>query len=79
DDLLAGVRHLTAAGLADPDRTAVLGHSYGGHTAALLAGRTDAFRAAVVVSAPTDWLSFTHTSNIGGGYDRAYALGDPTT
>ncbi|WP_129289437.1 prolyl oligopeptidase family serine peptidase [Streptomyces sp. N1] len=79
DDLLAGVRHLAAAGLADPDRTAVLGHSYGGHAAALLAGRTDAFRAAVVVSAPTDWLSFTHTSNIGGGYDRAYALGDPTT
>ncbi|MFJ6432974.1 alpha/beta hydrolase family protein [Streptomyces sp. NPDC091416] len=77
DDVLSGVRHLTDAGLADPDRTAVLGHSYGGFLAAQAAARTDVFRAAVVVSAPTDWLSFTHTSNIGGGYDRTYAIGGP--
>ncbi|MFD4945567.1 alpha/beta hydrolase family protein [Streptomyces sp. NPDC058239] len=75
DDVLSGVRHLVDAGLADSDRTAVLGHSYGGYLAALAAARTDVFRAAVVVSAPTDWLSFTHTSNIGGGYDRAYGIG----
>ncbi|MEU1471899.1 alpha/beta fold hydrolase [Streptomyces sp. NPDC005761] len=77
DDVLAGVRHLTDAGVADPDRTAILGHSYGGFLAAQAAARTDVFRAAVVVSAPTDWLSFTHTSNIGGGYDRTYAIGGP--
>ncbi|MFI6945796.1 alpha/beta hydrolase family protein [Streptomyces sp. NPDC050422] len=77
DDVLSGVRHLTDAKLADPDRTAVLGHSYGGFLAAQAAARTDVFRAAVVVSAPTDWLSFTHTSNIGGGYDRAYEIGGP--
>ncbi|TXS42972.1 alpha/beta hydrolase family protein [Streptomyces sp. OR43] len=77
EDVLSGVRHLTGAGLADPDRTAVLGHSYGGFLAAQAAARTDVFRAAVVVSAPTDWLSFTHTSNIGGGYDRTYAIGGP--
>lgn len=77
DDVLSGVRHLVDAGLADPDRTAVLGHSYGGFLAAQAAARTDVFRAAVVVSAPTDWLSFTHTSNIGGGYDRTYAIGAP--
>lgn len=77
DDVLSGVRHLTGRGLADPDRTAVLGHSYGGFLAAQAAARTDVFRAAVVVSAPTDWLSFTHTSNIGGGYDRAYGIGGP--
>ncbi|MFF2324537.1 MULTISPECIES: alpha/beta hydrolase family protein [unclassified Streptomyces] len=75
DDVLSGVRHLVDARLADPDRTAVLGHSYGGYLAALAAARTDVFRAAVVVSAPTDWLSFTHTSNIGGGYDRTYRIG----
>lgn len=77
DDVLSGVRHLIDAGLADPDRTAVLGHSYGGFLAAQAAARTDVFRAAVVVSAPTDWLSFTHTSNIGGGYDRTYEIGGP--
>ncbi|WP_406099507.1 alpha/beta fold hydrolase [Streptomyces sp. NBC_01013] len=77
DDVLSGVRHLVGAGLADPDRTAVLGHSYGGFLAAQAAARTDVFRAAVVVSAPTDWLSFTHTSNIGGGYDRTYGIGGP--
>ncbi|MFF9348875.1 alpha/beta fold hydrolase [Streptomyces sp. NPDC014734] len=77
DDVLSGVRHLVDARLADPDRAAVLGHSYGGFLAALAAARTDVFRAAVVVSAPTDWLSFTHTSNIGGGYDRAYEIGAP--
>ncbi|GAA3477051.1 S9 family peptidase [Streptomyces yanii] len=79
DDVLSGVRHLVDAGLADPDRAAVLGHSYGGFLAALAAMRTDVFRAAVVVSAPTDWLSFTHTSNIGGGYDRTYRIGSGST
>lgn len=77
DDVLSGVRHLVDARLADRDRTAVLGHSYGGFLAAQAAARTDVFRAAVVVSAPTDWLSFTHTSNIGGGYDRTYGIGGP--
>ncbi|MFB7075953.1 alpha/beta hydrolase family protein [Streptomyces sp. NPDC056308] len=75
DDVLSGVHHLVDTRLADPDRAAVLGHSYGGFLAALAAARTDVFRAAVVVSAPTDWLSFTHTSNIGGGYDRTYGIG----
>ncbi|MCX5395714.1 S9 family peptidase [Streptomyces sp. NBC_00102] len=75
DDVLSGVRHLVGLGLADARRTAVLGHSYGGYLAALAAARTDVFAAAVVVSAPTDWLSFSRTSNIGGGYDRAYRIG----
>ncbi|MFD7131658.1 alpha/beta fold hydrolase [Streptomyces sp. NPDC059894] len=79
DDVLTGVTHLTAAGAALPGRAAVLGHSYGGWLAALAAARTDVFRAAVVVSAPADWLSFAHTSVIGGGYERTYDIGDPDT
>lgn len=75
DDVLSAVRHLADAGEADAERVAVLGHSYGGYLAAVAAARTGHFRAAVVVSAPTDWLSFTHTSNIGGGYDRTYRIG----
>ncbi|MFE7464101.1 alpha/beta fold hydrolase [Streptomyces sp. NPDC057499] len=79
DDVLSGVAHLVARGEALPGRSAVLGHSYGGFLAALAAARTDAFRAAVVVSAPTDWLSFAHTSVIGGGYEETYAIGDART
>ncbi|MFJ8860138.1 alpha/beta fold hydrolase [Streptomyces sp. NPDC102451] len=79
DDVLSGVAHLVAEGEALPGRFAVLGHSYGGFLAALAAARTDVFRAAVVVSAPTDWLSFAHTSVIGGGYEQTYAIGDART
>ncbi|WP_320780479.1 prolyl oligopeptidase family serine peptidase [Streptomyces sp. CRN 30] len=79
DDVLSGVGHLTAGGEALPGRAAVLGHSYGGWLAALASARTDVFRAAVVVSAPTDWLSFAHTSVIGGGYEYTYGIGDPDT
>lgn len=79
DDLLTGVAALTSAGEAAPDRAAVLGHSYGGYLAAVAAARTTVFRAAVVVSAPTDWLSFAHTSVIGGGYELTYRVGDTAT
>ncbi|GGZ08260.1 S9 family peptidase [Streptomyces nitrosporeus] len=79
DDILSGVAHLVGSGAALPGRAAVLGHSYGGFLAALAAARTDAFRAAVVVSAPADWLSFAHTSVIGGGYEQTYAIGDART
>ncbi|MFF7330012.1 alpha/beta fold hydrolase [Streptomyces sp. NPDC008150] len=79
DDLLTGVAALTSAGEAAADRAAVLGHSYGGYLAAVAAARTTVFRAAVVVSAPTDWLSFAHTSVIGGGYELTYRIGDAAT
>ncbi|SHN36035.1 alpha/beta fold hydrolase [Actinacidiphila paucisporea] len=78
-DLLTAVTALTSAGEAAPEQTAVLGHSYGGYLAAVAATRTSAFRAAVVISAPTDWLSFVHTSVIGGGYESAYRIGDART
>jgi dipeptidyl aminopeptidase/acylaminoacyl peptidase len=79
DDVLAGVDTVTRSGEAEPGRAAVLGHSYGGFLAAVAAARTDVFRAAVVVSAPTDWLSFSHTSVIGGGYETVYGIGDAST
>ncbi|MFJ4437748.1 alpha/beta hydrolase family protein [Streptomyces sp. NPDC088923] len=75
DDVLSGVRDLHARGLADPGASAVLGHSYGGYLAALAAARSALFTSAVVVSAPTDWYSFRHTSVIGGGYDDTYRIG----
>lgn len=75
EDVLAGVDALVAAGVADPDRMAVMGLSYGGYLAAWLAARTNVFRAAVVMSGVADWSTFAETSNLGGGFDAAYFPG----
>nr|WP_152992398.1 prolyl oligopeptidase family serine peptidase [Nonomuraea pusilla] len=79
-DLLAGVDHLVAAGVADPGRLAVMGLSYGGYLTAWAVTRTGRFRAAVVMSGVTDWLSFSTASNLAGGFDPLYHAGaDPAT
>ncbi|MGV9772244.1 prolyl oligopeptidase family serine peptidase [Streptosporangium sp. NPDC003464] len=75
DDVLAGVDHLVAAGVADPGRMAVLGLSYGGYLSAWAVTRTGRFRAAVVMSGVADWLSFATASNLAGGYDPLYHRG----
>ncbi|MGW4421977.1 alpha/beta hydrolase family protein [Streptosporangium sp. NPDC004631] len=71
-DVLAGVDHLVGRGVADPERLAVLGLSYGGYLSAWAVTRTDRFRAAVVMSGVADWLSFATGSNLAGGYDPLY-------
>ncbi|MER5419823.1 S9 family peptidase [Streptosporangium roseum] len=72
DDVLAGVDHLVAAGVADPGRMAVLGLSYGGYLSAWAVTRTGRFRAAVVMSGVANWLSFANASNLAHGYDPLY-------
>ncbi|MEV4396102.1 S9 family peptidase [Nonomuraea sp. NPDC049607] len=80
DDVLAGVDHLVATGVADPDRVAIMGLSYGGYLTAWAVTRTDRFRAAVVMSGVSDWLSFSTASNLAGGFDPLYHAGaDPAT
>jgi dipeptidyl aminopeptidase/acylaminoacyl peptidase len=79
-DVLAGVDHLVEAGVADADRTAVMGLSYGGYLSAWAVTRTGRFRAAVVMSGVSDWLSFSTASNLAGGFDPLYHAGaDPAT
>ncbi|WP_219503472.1 alpha/beta hydrolase family protein [Nonomuraea ceibae] len=79
-DVLAGVDHLTSTGVADPDRMAIMGLSYGGYLTAWAVTRTRRFRAAVVLSGVSDWLSFSTGSNLGGGFDPLYHAGaDPAT
>lgn len=55
DDITWGVKHLTAQGIADPNRVGILGGSYGGY--ATLAGVTftpDLYKSAVAVVAPSN-------------------------
>ncbi len=47
DDIMSGVDHLIAQGMVDPDRLAVLGHSYGGYMTNWLITQTPRFKAAV--------------------------------
>ncbi|GII95175.1 S9 family peptidase [Sinosporangium siamense] len=75
-DLISGVRHLVDAGLADPDRVAVSGLSYGGLMAAWLVTATDVFAASVSRSPVTEWVSQHYASNL-PGFDRMCLEGDP--
>lgn len=72
DDVLSGAEHLVRSGVADVERHAVMGLSYGGYLTAIAASRSSRFKAAVVMSGVADWLSFVTTSAIGGGYDCTY-------
>jgi dipeptidyl aminopeptidase/acylaminoacyl peptidase len=47
-DLTAGVHHLVAERVADPERLAIYGGSYGGYLASWAIGHTDEFKAASV-------------------------------
>jgi dipeptidyl aminopeptidase/acylaminoacyl peptidase len=64
-DIMAGVDHLIAEGIADPDRLGVCGWSYGGFMTAWVVGQTDRFKAAVAGAPPTNWVSKIGTTDIG--------------
>lgn len=58
-DVLSGVDRLVQMGVADSQRTAAVGWSYGGTLALTLAMRTDLFGALVVGAPVVDWVAFT--------------------
>ena len=62
---LAAVDQLIAEGVADPDRLAVAGYSYGGFMTSWTIGHTDRFKAAVVGAPVVNQESFFGTSDIG--------------
>jgi dipeptidyl aminopeptidase/acylaminoacyl peptidase len=62
---LAAVDALVGEGVADSERLAVAGYSYGGYMTAWTIGHTDRFRAAVVGAPVTNLESFHGTSDIG--------------
>jgi len=76
-EYLAAVDRLVEEGLADPDRLAVAGYSYGGYLAAWTVCHTDRFRAAVVGAPIVDVESFRLSSDIGAWYVPWEMAGGP--
>jgi dipeptidyl aminopeptidase/acylaminoacyl peptidase len=76
-DLIAGVDHAIARGLADPDRLGVCGLSGGGNLSCWIVGQTDRFKAAVPENPVTNWVSFYGVSDIGPWFAVAELGGHP--
>ena len=64
-DFLEPVDALVAAGVADPDRLAVTGYSYGGYMTCFLTSRDHRFAAAVAGGVVSDLVSMAGTSDAG--------------
>jgi dipeptidyl aminopeptidase/acylaminoacyl peptidase len=64
EDGQAGVDMLIAKGIADPDRMAVMGWSYGGYMTSWTIGHTNRFKAAAVGAGVINLTSFTGTTDI---------------
>jgi dipeptidyl aminopeptidase/acylaminoacyl peptidase len=75
-DILTGVDALVRDGIAQDDRVAITGGSYGGFMSCWAVTQTDRFAAAVPMAVVTDWVSFHSTTNI-GQFDRLYLQADP--
>ncbi len=64
-DMLDGIDHLVAQGLADPNRVGIGGGSYGGYTSAWATTyASDRFKAAIPWMGISNWISMTGTSDI---------------
>ena len=64
-DFLEPIDQLVAEGLADPERLAVTGYSYGGYMTCYLTGHDDRFAAAVAGGVVSDLVSMGGTSDDG--------------
>jgi dipeptidyl aminopeptidase/acylaminoacyl peptidase len=78
-DALAAIDGMIERGLADPDRLAVMGLSYGGFLTQWLVGATDRFAAASSENGVTNQVSTWANSFFGVHYNRRAGLGDPLT
>lgn len=76
EDDQAGVDKLIQMGIADPDRLAIMGWSYGGYMTSWTITQTNRFKAAVIGAAVTNLWSFTGTADI-PGFIPDYFGGEP--
>jgi dipeptidyl aminopeptidase/acylaminoacyl peptidase len=63
-DIMSGVDALIARGIADPDRLAHIGWSYGGYMTAWVVSQTNRFKAAMVGAGLTNMASMYGTNDI---------------
>jgi acylaminoacyl-peptidase len=77
DDLMSGVDALIESGVADPEQLYVTGGSGGGVLSAWIVGKTDRFRAAVVVKPVINWASFVLTADLYPFFRMAWFSEDP--
>jgi dipeptidyl aminopeptidase/acylaminoacyl peptidase len=63
-DLMAGVDRVIDMGVADPERLAIMGGSYGGFMTFWAVTQTDRFKAAIGHAAISDWFSFYGQTDI---------------
>jgi dipeptidyl aminopeptidase/acylaminoacyl peptidase len=75
-DLMTGVDHVIASGVADPDKLAVMGWSYGGYMTAWIVSQTNRFKAAAIGAGLTNLWSMWGTNDIPGVLDD-YFGGSP--
>jgi dipeptidyl aminopeptidase/acylaminoacyl peptidase len=76
EDLMAGVDYAIAEGLADPNRLAILGWSYGGFMTAWAVTQTTRFKAAMMGAGICDYHSFHAQTNI-QDWDMRFIGADP--
>jgi dipeptidyl aminopeptidase/acylaminoacyl peptidase len=77
-DIMAGVDFLIEKGVADPEKLAVMGGSYGGFMTFWIITQTDRFKAAIGHAGISDWYSFHGQSDIPGLMEYGLA-GQPWT
>ncbi len=77
-DLMAGVDELIKMGVADPERLAVMGGSYGGFMTFWVITQTNRFKAAIGHAGISDWYSFHGQSDIPGLMEYGFG-GTPWT
>lgn len=74
DDIMAGVDHLIAQGIADPDRMGALGWSAGGHWSNWILVQTNRFKAISSGAGTSNWISMYAQSDV--QRNRQYYLGN---
>ncbi|HEX6279371.1 MAG TPA: S9 family peptidase [Pyrinomonadaceae bacterium] len=64
EDLMSGVDHVIAMGVADPNRLGVMGWSYGGYMTSMIITKSKRFKAASAGAPVTNMMSFNGTADI---------------
>ncbi len=75
-DVMTGVDHLIALGIADGDRMVKMGWSAGGHMTNKIITFTDRFKAAVSGAGVANWVSYIAQGDM-GWWDARYFRGTP--